>query len=186
MDKILNGLASALVALGISSSASFALTSISFDTLVSTTFDPSSAVTATFNGQTGTGSISYDETLGLSAYSGADLTFSLMMFGQSFGSTDDEFGSAEYDPNTGDLSFSVSEVSLFNVVDIDLVGLESFAFGSPITPQVGGGNIVEVTAFEGTGACVGCTPPPVPLPASLPLVLSGLGLMGWVSRRRSA
>ena len=113
------------------------------------------------------------------------LTLSLTMFGQSFTQDDDELLSAGYDPNTGDLFFSVNEFGLLNPVAIDLAGLDGFIFSSPITPLIGGGNEVTVYAFAGDGTCnsAGCALTPVPLPATLPVLLSALGLVGWTARR---
>lgn len=187
MNKLTSGIAGLVLALSATTAAN-ALTTITFDTLVtggevSSTFAPST----TFNGLTGSGSVTYDETLGTLFDTTIDpaFDFSLTMFGQTFSSGDDEFGSASYDATTGDLFFSVSEVALINPVAIALADVESFFFDSAITPLLGGGNQVNVYVIEGDGACTtNCTLTPVPLPATLPLVLAGMGLMGWVSSRR--
>lgn len=185
LKKILAG---AMLVAGLATTSANALTSISFTTVV-TAGENSLDFMANpaFNGATGTGSITYDETLMLTEYAAPDLTMTLTMFGQTFTETDDEVASAVYDPSTGDLFFSVSEFGLLNAVAIDLAGLDGFSFSSPITPLLGGGNEVTVFAFVGDGTCnsAGCALTPVPLPATLPILLSALGLVGWTARRAS-
>lgn len=185
MIKSTKTIAGALLATALSVTGASALTTVNFTTLVTSGLDSSFNPSSTFVGQTGSGSITYDETLPQTVFDFSDLTFSLTMFGQMFSSSDDEFDSASYDSATGDLFFSVSEVSLFNSTAITLDGIESFQFDSAIVPLLGGGNQIEVVVFEGDGTCTtNCGLAPIPLPGTLPLALAGMGLIGWVARRK--
>ena len=187
MSKFTSALAGLAFVFGVSATAANAITTIDFDTIVTSGLDSSFNPRATFVGQTGSGSITFDETLGLPEYADGDLDFTLTMFGQTFASSDDEFGTAIYDPLFGDLFFGVSEVALLNPVAIALNGVESFLFSSAITPLLSGGNQITVEVFEGDGTCTtNCNLAPIPVPAALPLALMGFGLMGWVARGRVA
>ena len=186
MNTFFSSILAAALTACLGASSAMALTTINFSTLVTSGENAlDGSPNPAFNGATGSGSITYDETLLQTDFFDADLTFSLTMFGQNFSTTDDELGSAYYDSVFGDLFFSVNEAALLNPVAIVFAGVEGFAFSGPITPLLGGGNQINVHVFAGDGTCnaVGCALTPIPVPASAPLLLAAVGFVGWRGRR---
>lgn len=142
-----------------------------------------------FAGTTGSGTVSFDETL---LTPGVDFVFSpendplfditFTIFSQTFDETDDvdfpEFAQLQVDSGgTPDfLDFIVSEEFFFsNTTDILFPGVFNIGFGD-LTPDGSGGFITEI--FVNNTQVV-------PLPATLPLLLGALGGAAMFARRRA-
>jgi hypothetical protein len=116
-----------------------------------------------------------------------------------------------YDPASGAFGTAAPELSTtasqnnFLIQDIDpSLGATNYEFwftNDPVAGRsVGAANFLQSDSFSGPGATQlaldpnssgaygtwKVTPSPVPLPATLPLLASGLGLMGFARRRRRA
>lgn len=102
--------------------------------------------------------------------------------------------------NEGDNSLAISDLQMrlysangngtLPVLSDSLAGLVA-NWGNPITAMLSGGTYVlevrgDVTGSAGGGYAGLINLQPVPLPAALPLMLSGIGLLGGLARKREA
>ncbi|RKF16018.1 hypothetical protein D6850_00115 [Roseovarius spongiae] len=114
-------------------------------------------------------------------------------------SSDDNVTSGESVTLTFDTMVDLLGLSFFNAdhnpvsatdtlrIGTDLMAIGETTFGAASAATFSG--ITSITfAYGGSSAnqfyVAGATATPVPIPASLPLLVGGLGLMGWVARRR--
>jgi hypothetical protein len=154
-----------------------------------TTFDISGTVVGgSQDGAVGTGTVTFDESLltgvnGETANPAVDPNFALsfMLFGQLFSALDDinfdDFPLLTVDAmgTPTDIDFVVDEADAVNPTDIAQAGITAFdLFGLTSDPLTGGFttniSVTEVSA--------------VPIPATLPLLLGGLLIGGYVVRRQ--